>query len=133
EASVWVRSAAADGEGQGVSGTIEVMSVGGRISVAASARQVGVESMPGDIGVQGDAAVVRVRTAAGGATVNGAIEDLMVETVSGPIVVRAEAPRRARLESTSGAIAFDGGLAADATLDVQTHESAVRLTLPGSV
>lgn len=132
-ASVSVKSATADVDVRGVGGTIEVMSVGGRIAVSGNPREVSVESMAGAIDVVGDVPVVRVRTAGGSATVDGAVEDLMVETVSGPIVVRSRAPRRTRLESTSGSIAFEGGLAADATLDVQTHESAVKLTLPRTV
>jgi hypothetical protein len=79
------------------------------------------------------APAVRVHTAGASATVEGAVEDLRVETVSGAIVVRPGRPRQTRLESVTGSVTFDGGLAADGTLDVHTHESAVRLTLPSAI
>lgn len=132
-AAVSVKSATADVEVTGVRGSIEVLSVGGNVMVNANARHVTVESMLGDVVVLGAAPVVRVRTAGGSATIEGTAEDLRVETVSGPVVVRAARPRQARLESTTGSITFEGGLASDATLEVQTHESPVRLTFPASV
>ena len=131
-ASVSVKSATADVEVRDVRGAVEVASVGGRISVFGSARQVSVESMSGDVSVRGGTPVVRIRTGGGSATVDGNTEDLRVETVSGPIVVRTARPRQARLESATGSVTFDGGLAGDGTLDVQTHESDVRLTFPAS-
>lgn len=128
-----VKSATADVEVRDVRGSIEVMSVGGRVTVTGDPRQISVESMTGDVLVRSAAPVVRVRTAGGSATIEGAAEDLRVETVSGPIVVRAARPRRTRIESTTGTVTWDGGLAADGTLDVHTHESAVRLTFPAAV
>lgn len=128
-----VKSGTADVAVAGVTGIIEVASVGGNVTVTGGAGRINVESMTGDVLVQGDAPTIRVQTAGGTATVEGRTEDLRIETVSGPIVVRTSRPRQTRLESVSGPVSFDGGLAADATLDVQTHESAVRLTFPASV
>ena len=128
-----VKSAGADVEVRSVSGTIEISSVSGRVTVTGTARQISVESMIGDVMVQASAPAIRVHTAGASATVQGAVEDLRVETVSGAIVVRPGTPRQTRLESVTGSITFDGGLAADGTLDVHTHESAVRLTLPSAI
>lgn len=132
-AALSVKSGTADVEVRDVRNSVEVMSVGGRVTVTGDARQISVESMTGDVLVRSAAPVVRVRTAGGSATIEGAGEDLRVETVSGPIVVRAARPRRTRIESTTGTVTWDGGLAADGTLDVHTHESAVRLTFPATV
>jgi hypothetical protein len=132
-AVVSVKSATADVDVREVRGSVEVMSVGGQVTVTGDPRQVNVESMTGDVTVRGDAPVVRVRTAGGDATVDGTVEDLRIETVSGPIAVRAARPRRTRLESTTGSVAFVGGLARDGTMDVHTHESTVRLTFPETI
>lgn len=132
-AALSIKSTTADVTVSGLTGTIEVLSVSGRVTVTGDARQVSAESMTGAVTVRGTTPVVRVRTADGAATVEGAVDDLRIETVSGPIVARGGRARMARLESVAGAVTFDGALAPDGTLDVQTHESSVTLRLPAGI
>lgn len=127
-----VKSSTADVHVSGLTRSIEIASVGGAVTVDGEPGQVTAESMTGGVRVEGSIPVVRVRTAGGQAVVRGEVEDLRVETVSGPIDVRAAGPRQARLESVSGAVRYEGGLAAGAALEVQTHDGPVTLALPAS-
>ena len=67
-------------------------------------------------------------------TIRGARGDLEANTVNGELrVVGGGLFERAHLETVSGAIRFEGGLAAHAELDAQTVSGPIELILPPGI
>ena len=73
--------------------------------------------------------VTRVRTAGGDVTLRGAAGDVSVTSVSGAIRLLDSDLAAGRIESVSGAVTFRGAIAKGGTLDLQTHDAPIELTL----
>jgi hypothetical protein len=132
-ARVWVKSASARVSVQDVTGELDLASVSGDILVSRAARVITAESMDGTIEVRADAAITRVKTADGPISISGLGGDLTVSSVSGAILVRASREViSGRIESVTGRVTFEGPVAREGNLDIQTHEAPIALALPGS-
>jgi hypothetical protein len=129
-ASVWVRGADTDVEVEGLTGSVDVATVSGRLRIAASPRDLVVESMDGAVEISGAPAVLRARTASGPLTWRGRADDALLATVSGRIEARDGPLARARIETVSGAIVLDAAYAADAQVVVESHGGDVELRVP---
>ncbi len=131
-ARVWVKAASARIKVQDVSGELDLASVSGDIQVSGAPRVVTAESMDGTIDVRADAAITRIKTADGPITISGRGGDLTVSSVSGTILVRASRDvMSGRIESVTGRVTFEGPVAPEGNLDIQTHEAPITLALPG--
>lgn len=128
-ARVWVKSATADISVDGVSGEVDVASVSGAVTVAGAPALLTAESMDGDVDVTARARVTRVRTAGGDVTLRGAAGDVSVTSVSGGIRLLDSDLAVGRVESVSGAVVFRGAIARGGTLDLQTHDAAIEVSL----
>ncbi|MBI3792432.1 MAG: hypothetical protein HY275_16345 [Gemmatimonadetes bacterium] len=124
-ARVWVRTTSANVEVTGLTGALDVGTVEGRIHVRAQPQQLTVESMTGDIDVLASPAVLRIKGARGRVTWAGSSDDATVTTVEGAIAVRAGVVTRARFESVSGAITYQGGLVRGGQLVLDSHAGDV--------
>ncbi|HET8632928.1 MAG TPA: hypothetical protein VFL88_02200 [Gemmatimonadales bacterium] len=131
-ARVWVKSASARVTVQDVTGELDLASVSGDIRVSGAPRVITAESMDGTIDVRADAAITRIKTADGPISIIGRGGDLTVSSVSGAILIRATRDViSARIESVTGRVTFEGPVAQEGNLDIQTHEAPVTLALPG--
>src|SRR5687768_11669943 len=131
-ARVWVKAATADIAIEGVSGEVDVSSVTGRVTVSGTPALLTAESMDGDVDVTARARVTRVKTAGGNVTLRGAAGDVTVSSVSGSIRLLDSDLVAGRVESVSGAVVFRGQIAKGGTLDLQTHDAPIEVTLaPG--
>lgn len=132
-ARLWVKSVSASIEASGLTGEIEAASVDGSIRIEGSLRLVVAESMDGNVNVAGPASVVRIKGGGGTVTLRGARGDVDCATVGGAIVATDAALDRARLETVSGTVAYDGTVALQGSLEVITHSGDVTLRLPEQI
>lgn len=132
-ARVWVKAASARITVQDVRGELDLASVSGDIHVSGAPRVITAESMDGAIDVQADAAVARVKTADGSISIRGRVGDLTASSVSGVVLVWASRSLLSgRIETVNGRVTFEGPVAQEGSLDIQTHEAPVTLALPGN-
>lgn len=134
-AKVWIKTATADVTVSGVNGSLDLYVIGGTIDVSGDPADVNAEAIDGGIVIRGSPGWVRAKSASGPVTLRGTSRDAMLSTVSGAIVVDGSAaPRgvfeRARFESVTGDISFQGGLERGADVRFDTHGGAVVVTLP---
>ncbi|MBI2397415.1 MAG: DUF4097 family beta strand repeat protein [Xanthomonadales bacterium] len=115
------------------SASIEAESVSGDVAVkATSADKLELSSVSGDLGFDGEARRIEAETVSGDLRMSGSSREVTVETVSGNADVHATAVNEFEGSSVSGDIAFDGALAADARLDVESMSGDVNITLPAA-
>lgn len=133
KAKLWIKSATADLDVSGVTGGLDLYSVSGVIRVAGSPAQVSAESMDGNVEVSGDFSWVRLKTASGSVTLRGSGEDVSATSVSGSIAVQEGRYVRARFETVTGDIRFEGDIARNASLSFESHSGAIDLRLPSTV
>lgn len=136
-ARVWIKTATATVTVSGVSGGVDAYVIGGLIRVTGSPAELNAEAIDGSIEIVGTPGWVRARSAGGSVTLRGSSRDATLTTVTGRITVdaRGTGPRfeRARFESVTGDIAFNGDVERGADVRFDTNGGAVELTLrPGS-
>jgi hypothetical protein len=131
---LWIKSAAADIDVTTDGGTVEVVSVSGRVQLNGKAQDVSVETLDGNCELALTSDVGRARTASGTIVVRGVIQDLEASSVSGPLLVGMEGRVASiRMETVSSEIAFKGDLLPDGRLAAETHGGDVELRLPASL
>jgi hypothetical protein len=128
-ARVWAKSGSAKIEAEGVTGGLDLNIVGGSVRVLGSPRELNVESMDGSVTVEGSPGWVRLKTAAGDIAMQGGSPDAAFNTVSGTIRVSGGPVDRARFESVTGAITFDGAVEKGGSLSFDSHSGAVDIQL----
>jgi hypothetical protein len=131
-ARVWIKAGSADIEVQGVAGGLDLNIVGGSIRVSGKPRELIMESMDGSVTFTGFADYAKVKTATGNIVLDGGGEDLSFSTVSGSIqATQGERTlQRARFESVTGPIVFDGAVTRGADLRFDTHSGSIDLRFP---
>jgi hypothetical protein len=127
---VRVKSARATIDVANVTGTLDLTSTGGNITVKGVPRELTVESIDGDIALDGAVTWLRARSAGGDIVIRGGAEDLVAASVSGMVAVSGGPVRAARLETMTGAVSFEASIARGAVLDVGTHSGVVAIVLP---
>jgi hypothetical protein len=132
-ARVWVKTASAEIDVSGVTGGLDLYSVGARIRVSGDPRELNAEAMDGDIEIAGSPAWLRAKTASGAITVKGTADDAGLSTVSGAIAVTGGRITRGRFESVTGDVRFDGDFDRGGSFTFDTHSGAVTLALPPTV
>jgi DUF4097 and DUF4098 domain-containing protein YvlB len=116
-----------------VVGGVQAETVNGSIAVHGAPREVDLESVNGGVTVDGPALIVRASSVNGPVTVRGAREEVEASTVNGPLEVAASGVQRAHLESVSGSLVFEGSLAVNGSLDVETVSGGADLIFPGGL
>lgn len=130
---VWVKTASADIQVEEVTGGLDLYSVGGRITVRGSPQDLTAESMDGDLDVQVSTSSARVRSAGGAITLRGTIENALASSVSGTITVHDARLQRARFESISGGIRYEGNVERGSSLAFENHSGPVTIVVPAAV
>lgn len=139
-ARVWIKSASADIQVEGVDGWLDLYAVSGDILVTGTPGDVYAESLAGSVEIAGGLSRTRVKTASGAILLRGAGVDVGATTVSGRITVRSAGWQRGgtgfqrgTFESVTGDILFDGGLGRGASLEFESHSGRVEIRLPPNV
>jgi hypothetical protein len=128
-ARIWLNTAMASVEVNGVSGQVDVMAVGSHVRLQGTPSELRAETMNGDVEVTASPSYLRLKTATGHITWNGSSEDVALTTVSGKIVINGGTVNRARFESIDGDIRFSGGVTKSASVTFDTHGGDVTLLL----
>ena len=138
-ATVWVKSATATIEVEGVEGTLDLTSQGGSIRVVGTPQDVTAETMDGAVELAGGTGRARVKTVSGDILLRGASQDLGASTLSGRIVVRAAGwqrggtgVQRGRFESVTGDVRFEGDVGRGGVVEVESQSGTIELRVPAS-
>ena len=130
-ARVWIKSATAGADVEGISGEVDVSTVSGDIRVRGEPSLLAAESMEGSLDIGGSATVLRLKSAGGSIGFRGSAADLSVSTVSGNIQLDVSGPvATGRVESVTGRISWAGPVGPAGSLDLQTHGAHIQLALP---
>lgn len=113
-----------------VTGTVTAETVNGDIRVGDAPRGVRAESVNGGVSVSSRGGRVQAESVNGPVTVRGAGGEINASTVNGPLTVTGGTFQRGRLETVNGRVLFEAGLAAGASLAVETVSGEVELALP---
>jgi len=116
-----------------VTGTVSAETMSGSISVSGAAREVSAHTVQGAIDVTGPIPSVEAEGVNGPITVKGATGTVSASTVDGRLSLTGTSFARAEIQGVSAPILFEGSLAKDADLSVQTVSGSVSLTLPASL
>ena len=130
-ATVWVKSSSADVTLSGVEGDVDISTVSGAIRAEGAPRRLTAEAMDGSIDLTTRAAITRVKTAGGSITIHGGGGDITASSVSGAI--RYDAAHKVlvgRLETVTGGVTFQGTVMRGGTLNIETHDGPVDLSVP---
>lgn len=117
----------------GVSGPVQAETVNGAIMISGSSKEITASSVNGGVSISGSPQRVKAESVNGPVTVKGASGELDASTVNGPLVVTGATFDHAALETVSGSVRFEGGVAAHATLSVSSVSGNVELALPANV
>jgi DUF4097 and DUF4098 domain-containing protein YvlB len=129
---VWIRTGSASVFVSGVTGGLDVNSVGGDIEVHDASGEVFAESMTGGIVLDVRTTIARAKTVTGAILLQGAIADATATSVSGNVLIEDASIDRGSFESVDGELRFVGSLRRGATLDFVTHAGAVEFLLPAA-
>lgn len=130
-ARVWIKTGSADVDCAGVTGGVDLNVVGGSITVHGNPKEVRAESMDGAVIIDGSPEWLRAKTATGDITMRGGI-DVGASTISGTIRASGGEVERAKLEATTGAIAFSSTMARGASVELETHSGPIDIGMPPS-
>lgn len=129
KARVWVKSSTADIEVSGVTGSVDLNSVSGRIRVQGNPAEIQVESMDGPVEISVTARWVRAKTASAPITLRGDVSDVAVTSVSGGIAIQGGRFEKGRFESVTGDVRFQGELDRGGSFQFENHSGAIELRL----
>ena len=132
-AGVTIESFAGNVTVEAVDGETRVETVSGDVRLTSLARLVAIESFSGDL----ELSDVRAGDALTARTVSGRIDidqvrapRLEVKSFSGAVALRGWSRGDSKVETVSGAVTFDGVLAADGRLGIRSHSGSILLTVP---
>ena len=131
---VEVESYGSDVTVSGVTGAVSVECVNGNIDISGATQEVDASAVNGSVQVTGSAKRVSAESVNGPVTVRGGSGEVQASTVNGRLVVSGRGPyERAELETVSGSVLFEGALAAQASVTIESVSGAVEVVLPANV
>lgn len=129
-ARLWVKTATANIDVDGVDGGLDLYTVSATIDVTGSPRELNAEAIDGDIHITGSPAWVRAKSASGAVTFQGGSSDAAFSTVSGVVKVDGGVFERTKIETVTGNIGFNGRIDRSGTFDFDTHSGTVDIAIP---
>lgn len=127
KSKVWVKTASADIDVSGVTGSLDLYVVGGRISVAGNPADLNAEAIDGSIKVVGTPGWLRAKSASGDVTLDGSSADVTLSTVSGKIYADGTGFERAKFETVTGGIRFAGSFRRGGLVNFDTHSGSIEV------
>lgn len=126
-AQVFVKATDAIIETSHTYGDLELLTVGGRVTVDDAHGVVSIESIDAPISVHGATAMVRLHSGGGAVALRDVTGDLAVSTVRGSVQLVGESLSDAQIETVGGGVTVEGRMRRGAFIDIQTHEGSVVL------
>lgn len=130
KSKVWVKTATANIDVTGVTGSLDLYVVGGRISVTGSPADINAEAIDGSIKVTGSPGWLRAKSASGDVTLNGSSQDVTISTVSGRIDADGTGFEKAKFETITGSIRFAGSFRRGGLARFDSHSGSVEVGVP---
>jgi len=127
---LWVKTATANIDVQGVDGGLDLYTVSATIDVTGSPRELNAEAIDGDIHIAGSPAWLRAKSASGAITFRGGSSDAGISTVSGPVKIEGGVFERTKVETVTGNVSFNGRLDRSGTFDFDTHSGSIDIAVP---
>jgi DUF4097 and DUF4098 domain-containing protein YvlB len=124
---IWVKTATANVEVTGVTGSLDIYVVSGNITVTGSPADVNAEAMDGSIRIVGSPAWIRAKSASGDVSLDGSSPDVTLSTVSGKIDADGTRFEKAEFESVTGSIRFAGSFARGGMTTFETHSGSIEI------
>jgi hypothetical protein len=131
-AKVWVKTASADIDVSGVTGSLDLYVVGGKISVKGNPADINAEAIDGSITIVGTPGWLRAKSASGDVTLDGSSSDVGLSTVSGKIEADGTGFEKAKFESVTGSIRFAGSFRPGGLASFDTHSGSIEIGLSPS-
>lgn len=128
-ARLWAKASTATIDVEGVTGSLDLNIVSGRVQVTGSPRELTVASMDGTVTVNGSPQWARLKTADANIVMRGSCTDAAFTTVSGSIRVSDGVLERARFESVTGGIEYFGDVARGGVFTFDTHSGSIDVHL----
>jgi len=129
-AKVWVKTATANIEVSGVTGSLDLYVVGGNITVRGNPADVNAEAIDGSIKIVGNPVWIRAKSASGDVSFDGSSSDVTMSTVSGNIDADGTQFEKAKFESVTGKIRFAGSFARGGQVNFDSHSGSIEIGLP---
>ena len=129
-ARLWVKTATAPIDVDGVDGGLDLYTVSATIEVTGNPRELNAEAIDGDIHITGSPAWLRAKSASGAITFRGSSSDAGFSTVSGVVKVEGGPFERTKIETVTGNVSFSGRVERSGTLDFDTHSGSVDIAVP---
>lgn len=126
-AQVFVKATDAIIETSHTYGDLELVSVGGKVTVEEAYGILTIESIDAPIAVHGATAAVRLHSGGGAVVLRDVTGDLTVSTVRGSVQLTGESLGEAQIETVGGGVTVDGRMRRGAFIDVQTHDGNIAL------
>lgn len=126
-AQVFIKATDALIEAAHTYGDLELLTVGGRVTVSDAHGVLSIESIDAPITVHGATGMVRLHSGGGAVALRDITGDLTVSTVRGNVDVAGEAIGDAQIETVGGTVAVAGRIRRGAFVDIQTHDGNVSL------
>lgn len=127
-AQVWVKATSASITASGLTGSVDLNTIEGRIITDGSPRELRIETMRGDVAVRGAPGWMRLKSGDGNLVFDGQTQDGLLSTVRGSITTTSRL-QRGRIETVGGAVRIAGPIMAGSVLDIDSHSGAVELVL----
>jgi hypothetical protein len=129
-AKIWVKTATASIDVTGISGSLDLYVVGGKITVHGSPADVNAEAIDGSITIVGEPGWVRAKSASGDVSLDGSSSDVTMSTVSGKIDVDGTRFEKAKFETVTGSIRFAGSFARGGQANFDSHSGSIEIGIP---
>ena len=130
--SLEVNTVSADISADKVSGETVLESVSGEITVGGEPKRFTARTVSGDVDITAASAPGQAKSVSGTVKLNGVTGDVEAGSVSGDISVKGDGISHVDLETTSGDIRLDAGLAKDGRVTAKTVSGTVELVLPAA-
>ena len=129
-ARLWIKTATAPIDVDGVDGGLDLYTVSATIEVAGNPRELNAEAIDGDIHITGSPAWLRAKSASGAITFRGASSDAGLSTVSGQVKMEGGVFERTKIETVTGNVSFAGRIDRSGIFDFDTHSGSVDIAIP---
>ncbi|MBA2707445.1 MAG: DUF4097 family beta strand repeat protein [Gemmatimonadaceae bacterium] len=129
KAKIWVKTATADIDVSGVTGSLDLYVVGGTITVNGNPSDVNAEAIDGDIRINGSPGWARAKSASGLVSLKGNSGDVTLSTVSGGIEFEGRT-ERGKFETVTGNIRYAGTFLPRGAINFDSHSGSIDVTLP---